>query len=91
MLQRDIEDSNNRAHRNNIRIVGVTEGTEGRDIYAFLHKLIPTVLKLTFDMPFEIERAHRVPKQAPLNNKWPRPIILKVLRFQQVSQIMEAA
>lgn len=90
-LQKELEDSNNRARRNNIRLVGIPEGAESGDMKEFLSKLLPSLLKTTFTKDLEIDRAHRVPTTLALNRKTPRPIIFRLLRYQQVEQILNAA
>lgn len=90
-LEQQLEDLNNRGRRNNVRLIGLPEGAEGADLSLFLSKLIPAALQLTFPVPFEFERAHRVPSQRSLHAKGPRPVIFCLLKHQQAVQILAAA
>lgn len=91
LLERNLEDLNNRTRRNNVRIIGVPEGAEAGNMLAFLSAQLPKLLRLDFSPPLEFERAHRVPLHPGPHAKQPRPIILRVLRHQQALQIMSAA
>ncbi|KAJ1128118.1 hypothetical protein NDU88_006497 [Pleurodeles waltl] len=53
----DLED---RTRRNNIRLLGVPEGTEGADIPSYLRDMLPKLTDITFDPPLEFQRAHRL-------------------------------
>ncbi|KAJ1096219.1 hypothetical protein NDU88_001362 [Pleurodeles waltl] len=53
----DLED---RSRRNNIRLLGIPEGTEGADIPSYLRDMLPKLTNITFDPPLEFQRAHRL-------------------------------
>lgn len=91
LLQKELEDSNNRARRNNIRLIGAPEGVEAGDLREYLGNILPSLLKTTFLKDLEIDRAHRVPTNMALNRTTPRPIIFRLLRYQQAEQILAAA
>nr|XP_033810110.1 uncharacterized protein LOC117364707 [Geotrypetes seraphini] len=92
LLEAELADGNNRARRNNFRILGLPESREGRDLVKFLETTLPKLLDLEFSHAFEIERAHRIPSRQPTNpTKYPRPVIVKLLRYPQVLTIMQQA
>uniref|UniRef100_H3A1K8 L1 transposable element RRM domain-containing protein n=1 Tax=Latimeria chalumnae TaxID=7897 RepID=H3A1K8_LATCH len=89
-LREKCDDLENRAWRSNLRIVGLPEGTEGRDPVTFVEKLLVEVLgEATFPGRVEIERAHRAPCQK--EGEWPQIIIFKLLRFPDKIHILRRA
>lgn len=85
LLQREAEiferceDLQNRHRRHNLRLYQVHEGSEGRDMVAFIKKLLPTVLT---DLPLteadiRIDRAHRALMPKLKENDPPRSIVIK--------------
>lgn len=92
-LTRKVEDMENQSRRNNIRLVGLLEKKEGRDICTFLSKWIPEVLGAeNFPEPLLIERAHRIgsPRDADSTAR-PREVIMKFLNFPDKIRVMRAA
>ncbi|KAJ1135592.1 hypothetical protein NDU88_002030 [Pleurodeles waltl] len=59
-LQQKIIDLEDHSRRNNLRIIGLPEQIEKDDILEFLTNLIPTLMNITFTVPLEFQRAHRV-------------------------------
>lgn len=56
------EDQENRNCRNNLRLVGLPEGAEGRDPAAYTEQMLHTLLpQEPFSPHFAVERAHRIP------------------------------
>lgn len=88
-LRDKLDDYENRQRRKNLRIVGFRLGVEGNDAVAFLEQHLADILGL--DGPIEIERAHRMLQRHPAEQGIPRAFVLKLLRFKDVTQIMEAA
>lgn len=95
LLQREAElferceDLENR-HR---RLYQVPEGSEGRDMVAFIKKLLPTVLTnlpLT-EHDIRIDRAHRALMPKPKENDPPRSIVIKFADFTVKEQILQHA
>lgn len=90
-LQDKLAGLEDRSRRNNLRFVGIPEGSEKGDTVAFLNTLIATSLDL--DPPvggFEMDRAHRVGSlTAP--GDYSRTIIVRFLRFKDRQEIMEVA
>nr|XP_033819700.1 uncharacterized protein LOC117369345 [Geotrypetes seraphini] len=90
-LKNQLIDMENRGKRKNIRILGMAENLEGGDPVQFLENLLPKLLQLNSKWPLEIERAHRIPKRKSANQTAPRPLIFKVLRYQQALEILKVA
>lgn len=71
-LQHRAEDAEDRQRRNNIRVVGLPEGTEGSHPVTFAENLFKQLLSVT-DLPptYFVERAHWVPtgNRPPAENK----------------------
>nr|XP_014339839.1 PREDICTED: uncharacterized protein LOC106702205 [Latimeria chalumnae] len=88
-LREKCDDLENQARRSNLRIVGLSEGVEGKDPVAFIEKFLVEVLgETTFPSRVEIERAHRALRPRPKEGEKPRIIIFKVLRFQDKVRIL---
>uniref|UniRef100_H2ZSZ4 L1 transposable element RRM domain-containing protein n=1 Tax=Latimeria chalumnae TaxID=7897 RepID=H2ZSZ4_LATCH len=86
-----VDDQENRARRNNVRIVGFPEGVEhGRPI-KFLQETLPELLKLPSGTSLEVERAHRSLAPKPAEGQRSHPFIVKFLRYQVREQILTAA
>ncbi|ROI65362.1 LINE-1 retrotransposable element ORF1 protein [Anabarilius grahami] len=81
-LAAKIADLESRSRRNNIRVIGVPESVEGPQPTAFCAKILEEVFGGVLDSPVECERAHRALASIPPSNQRPRPIILRLLRFQ---------
>nr|XP_033796409.1 uncharacterized protein LOC117358812 [Geotrypetes seraphini] len=90
-LKNQLIDLENRGKRKNIRVLGLAENLEGGDTVQFLENLLPKLLQLNSKWPLEIERAHRIPSKKPVNQNGPRPLIFKVLRYQQALEILKVA
>ncbi|KAJ1179777.1 hypothetical protein NDU88_005011 [Pleurodeles waltl] len=62
-IQWKIEDFENRQRRNNLRILGIQEGMEGKDPRAFIVKIFRAAFPDLdgWDWEKEIQRAHRFP------------------------------
>lgn len=78
-LVEQCEDLQNRARRQNLRLYQVPKGSEGRDMVAFIKKLLPTVLT---DLPlkegdFRIDRVHRALTPKPKEKDPPRSIVIR--------------
>lgn len=88
-LREKLDDYENRQRRNNLRIVGFPLGVEGGKAEEFLEKWIPELLELT--SPIEIERAHRAQQRRRGEQGAPRAFVLKLLRYRDVTRILDAA
>lgn len=88
-LKDKLDDYENRQRRKNLRIVGFPHGVEGTNAVDFLEKWLPEILGLPG--PIEIERAHRALQRRPSEQGAPRAFVLKLLRYRDVTQILDAA
>ncbi|KAJ1098411.1 hypothetical protein NDU88_003522 [Pleurodeles waltl] len=90
-LESRAEDAEGRTRRNNIRVVGLPEGVEGRDAVAYaetwLRGLVPAGTLSSF---FSVEHAHRIPTRAPPLGSGPRPFILCLLHFADRDNILRS-
>ncbi len=86
------EDLENRSRRNNLRIIGLPEGCEGRAATALMSKFFVDLLQdgSFTDLP-ELDRAHRTLRAKPAEGERPRPIIVWFLCFQQKQQVIAIA
>ncbi|KAI4894558.1 hypothetical protein NFI96_004454 [Prochilodus magdalenae] len=89
-LQQKIEDLEGRSRRNNIRIIGVPEGAEGKRPTDFVAELLPKLLgEENFNLPLVVDRAHRSLQPRPADGARPRPIIARIHLFQVKEKIMQ--
>lgn len=90
-LEDKVIDAETRSRLNNLRAVGLPEGSEGHDMCAFLENWLPEALDLThMRAPLVLERAHRVgPKRD--NDAPPRPVIMRFLNYKQKDMVFKAA
>ncbi|XP_059585367.1 uncharacterized protein LOC109282729 isoform X5 [Alligator mississippiensis] len=83
-----------RARRNNLRLLGLPEGTEGGDAIAFLQTALPGMLGLPADVPaLEIESARRVPggtRCDPAATARPRALVFRLLRLADKAAVLRA-
>lgn len=88
-----LENYENQSRRQNVRIIGLKEGTEGKNPPAFFEKWIPEVLNL--DMQGErlkIERAHRVgPPVGTTGRQGPRAVLVRLHDYTDRQRILRAA
>ncbi|KAJ1107587.1 hypothetical protein NDU88_004977 [Pleurodeles waltl] len=84
----DLED---RSCRNNIRPLGVPEGTEDADIPCYLQDMLPKLTDIIFDPPLEFQRAHRHGPKRQDGKGRPRPVIACMLRHGQARQLLQTA
>lgn len=89
-LENQVMDLESRSRRNNVRIVNLAEGTEGRDPCVFLEKWLPEILNITPQSPMLIERAHRIGPRRE-DNTSPRTLILKFLNYRDKEAVLVAA
>lgn len=86
------EDLQNRSRRNNLRIYRVPEGSEGKDVKAFVRELIQSVLQPMPEVNLQIERAHRSLTAKPKNpTAAPRSLIVKFLDYSVKDAILRQA
>uniref|UniRef100_H3ABH4 L1 transposable element RRM domain-containing protein n=1 Tax=Latimeria chalumnae TaxID=7897 RepID=H3ABH4_LATCH len=88
-----VQDLENRSRRNNIRVIGVPEGVEGNGLSGptLLLSILWECLPLGEMDSIEVERAHRTLGPRPPPDQHPRPIITRLLRFQDRERILRLA
>uniref|UniRef100_H2ZY25 L1 transposable element RRM domain-containing protein n=1 Tax=Latimeria chalumnae TaxID=7897 RepID=H2ZY25_LATCH len=87
-LAQRLDDQENRARRNNLRILGFPEQREKGKPLQFLQEVLPKLLGLTDGTQLEVERAHHTLGPRPEAGQQPRPFIVKFLRFQDKKRII---
>ncbi|XP_073497708.1 exosome complex component RRP46 isoform X2 [Phyllobates terribilis] len=85
------DDLENRSRRNNIRIVGLPEKTEGRDPTEFVEKWLRDQIGADSLTKFYPQRAHRVPTQPQPPGKGPRVMIARLLHYRDGDIIIRKA
>ena len=90
-LAAKVLDLESRSRRNNIRVIGLPETIEGTQPTAFFSNMLGEVFGDVLGSPPECERAHRslAPKPAP--HQRPRPVIIRLLKFQHKDRIIREA
>ncbi|KAL7399923.1 hypothetical protein ABVT39_003715 [Epinephelus coioides] len=79
-----------RARRDNIRILGVPEGAKSDNMLEYITSSIPTWFWKLAGGQFEIMRAHRIGPTRK-DRSGPRTIICKMLHFTDQDRILQAA
>ncbi|KAL0194698.1 hypothetical protein M9458_008270, partial [Cirrhinus mrigala] len=91
VLKNKLEYIENYNRRNNIRLIGLNKGFEGRDPVEFFKTWIPSILgEENFGASLVIERAHRVPATR-IPGRALRPILIRFLKFQDHESILRIA
>uniref|UniRef100_H2ZSP0 L1 transposable element RRM domain-containing protein n=1 Tax=Latimeria chalumnae TaxID=7897 RepID=H2ZSP0_LATCH len=86
-----LDDQENRARRNNLRILGFPEQIEQGKPIQFLQEALPKILELEDGIQLELERAHRTLAPRPGTDQRPHPFIVKFLRYQTKEMIIRKA
>ncbi|KAL1276493.1 hypothetical protein QQF64_036116 [Cirrhinus molitorella] len=91
ILEDKLVDLETRSRLNNLRLVGLPEGAEGRDPCSFLEKWIPEVLEgVTLQSSGTLERAHRIGPAR--DSKAPRrTLIMRFLNYKDKQAVFAAA
>lgn len=85
-LSKKCEDLESRSRWNNVRVVGLPEGSEGPRPTEFIAHLLQDLLGLD-DGPI-LDRAHRTLRAKPKDEEPPRPMVIRVNQFQVRNQIL---
>ncbi len=80
----------NRSRRNNVRLLGLTEGKEGANIKGRIKMILSEGLGIDVDSEYEIERAHRSPGSCLDDDQPPRLIVIKFLRSTARDEVLKA-
>lgn len=86
-----IADMEDRSRRDNLRIMGVAEGSEGSNAVQYITSNISKWFPDLSEDRIEIMRAHRIPLPRNANTNSPRTLICKLLRFTDCERILKAA
>uniref|UniRef100_H2ZT04 L1 transposable element RRM domain-containing protein n=1 Tax=Latimeria chalumnae TaxID=7897 RepID=H2ZT04_LATCH len=88
-----VQDLENHSKRNNIRVLGIPEGVEGNGVSgpALLLTVLWDCLPLDAADSIEVERAHHTLGPKPSPDQRPRPIIARLLHFQDRERILRLA
>ncbi|CAL9707344.1 unnamed protein product [Knipowitschia caucasica] len=94
-LQSKMSDLEGRSRRNNIRIYGIAEKTEGTSMPAFIESFILNELRESIGVQrgadLGIERAHRALGPQPPTGAPPRSIVIRFLSFTTKEKVLQAA
>ncbi|CAI5678313.1 unnamed protein product [Oreochromis niloticus] len=87
-----LDDLESRSRRQNIRILGVAEGTEKGNPLDFASELIPKLLgSENFTGRVVVDRAHRALGPKPTDGDRPRPFIVRLHYYQTCERILRLA
>ncbi|XP_075315187.1 uncharacterized protein l1td1 [Odontesthes bonariensis] len=89
VLASKADDLENRSRRQNLRIVGLPEGTEGSLPLDFVSQLLQAVIgDDIFPKPPELDRAQRTPAPKPTQGQRSRALIVRFHRFQDKERVL---
>lgn len=91
-LKNKVTDLESRSRRQNIRVLGLPEDTEsGRPTHFFSNLLCELLGKEILQSPPELDRAHRSLAAKPPAGRPPRPVIIRLHRYQIKDLIIREA
>lgn len=91
-LEYKMDDAENRNRRNNLRLVRLPEGVEGKSPTAFMEELLRSLLPAAqFSSHYAVERAHRIPPSPNHVDFPPRTLIFRMLNFRDRDKVLRAA
>ena len=82
-LKAKLEDLESRSKRQNLRVLGLPENTEGKDPRDFMAKMFHTLLGGSLSEPPELDRAHRSLQPKSRTRDAPRPFIVRFHRYTE--------
>lgn len=85
------DDMENRLRRNNIRVYGIPEEAEGKEMVPFMVEFFRTTLTLKDDLEIKLERAHRAIAPKPKTKASTRSIIVRFLDFSVKQAVLQQA
>ncbi len=92
ILHNQVDDLISRSKRNNIRLVNIKEGAEAGGLDDLIGKILCYILDLKEgEKPPEVDRAHRAPRPRPDSSQPPRAIFIRLLRWSDRQNILQAA
>lgn len=92
-LEYKMDDAKNKNWRNNLRVVGLPEGVEGKNPTVFVEDLLCSLLPVAqfSSHYYAVERAHRIsPAPNPVGSS-PRTLIFWLLNFRDRNEVLRAA
>lgn len=90
-LRANVEDLVSRSKRQNIRVVGLPEDIEGKDVRQFMTDLFAEVVGDALPAPPELDRAHRSLRPKPRQGQNSRPIIVRFHRYIEKETVLKWA
>ncbi|CAH2282447.1 Hypothetical predicted protein [Pelobates cultripes] len=88
MMQRSLDDIDNRGRRNNLRIKGIPEA-EGENLYNILASLFNLILQRRPESPVVLDRAHRSLRPKAAVGDAPRDIICRIHYYALKADILK--
>lgn len=85
------DDMENRLRRNNIRVYGIPEEAEGKEMVPFMVEFFRTTLTLKDDVEIKLERALRAIAPKPKTKASTRSIIVRFLDFSVKQAVLQQA
>ncbi|KAK1903772.1 LINE-1 retrotransposable element ORF1 protein [Dissostichus eleginoides] len=89
-LHHAVEDAANRDRRQNLRLVSLREKLENGRPTECARKIISEALGVELDGT-QLQRVHRAPIPMPIEDRPPRPIIMRFLSFLEQERVLAAA
>ncbi|TRY62361.1 hypothetical protein DNTS_020993 [Danionella cerebrum] len=90
-LKVSVEDLVSRFKRQNIRVLGLPEDTEGRDARQFMSKLLTKVLGDSLHTSPKLDREHRSLRPKPWQGAYPHPVIVRFHRYTEKETVLKWA
>lgn len=91
LLQAKVTDLEGRSRRNNIRIYGIKEGTEGSSMLRFIANFLKTELGLDTNTDLQIQRADQSIGPKPQDDAVSRSILVNFQRYDIKDKILKTA
>lgn len=89
-LHQAIEDAANRDRRQNLRLIGLKEKSEGGKLDECVRQIISEALGVELDRT-QLQRVHRTAGPVPDEDRPPRPIVMRFLSFLERERVLDAA
>ncbi|KAJ1123046.1 hypothetical protein NDU88_001519 [Pleurodeles waltl] len=91
VLQEKTEDVEGCSRRNNVRIITLPEGKEGKDPTRYIEIWLQSIATDRLSVHFVVERAHRIPGRKPIPGAPVRPFIAWILNYRDRDVILQVA
>ncbi|ROJ91840.1 hypothetical protein DPX16_0553 [Anabarilius grahami] len=88
-LRANVEDLVSRSERQNIRVAGLPEDSEGKDVRQFMTDLFTEVVGDALPAPLELDRAHWSLRPKPHQGQNYRPIIVRFHRYIEKEAVLK--